>query len=83
MKSFKEKVEEVVASIPKGQTLSYKQVAQKAGSPNAFRAVGNIMNKNENPNVPCHRVIKSDGTLGGYAHGTDKKRAILKKEGAI
>ena len=73
----------VVAGIPKGRTLSYKQVAILAGSPRAYRAVGNIMNKNENLNVPCHRVIKSDGTVGGYAHGMAKKKAILKKEGAL
>ena len=81
--SFKKKVEEIVAGIPKGQTLSYKQVAAMAGSPRAYRAVGNIMNKNRNPNIPCHRVIKSDGTLGGYAHGVDKKRRILRQEGAV
>ena len=81
--SFKEKVLEVVAGIPKGQTLSYKQVATLAGSPGAYRAVGNIMNKNRNPNVPCHRVIKSDGSVGGYAHGANKKKIILKREGAI
>ena len=82
-KSFKNRVLDAVAKIPKGETLSYKQVAQFAGSPRAYRAVGNIMNKNDNPNVPCHRVIKSDGTVGGYAHGTNRKREILKKEGAI
>ena len=81
--NFRERVLTVVAGIPKGRTLSYKQVAILAGSPRAYRAVGNIMNKNENPKVPCHRVIKSDGTVGGYAHGTAKKKAILKKEGAF
>ena len=80
---FKNRVLKVVAGIQKGRTLSYKQVATLAGSPHAYRAVGNIMNKNENPNVPCHRVIKSDGTVGGYAHGTLKKKAILQKEGAL
>lgn len=83
MKSFKDKVLGVVSKIPKGKTLSYKQVAILAGSPRAYRAVGNIMNKNESPMVPCHRVIKSDGTIGGYAHGTEKKKAILKKERAL
>lgn len=81
--SFKEKVLEVVAGIPKGKTLTYKQVAELAGNPGAARAVGNIMNKNRNPEVPCHRVIRSDGTPGGYAYGEKKKVAILKQEGAI
>ena len=81
--SFSERALTVVAGIPRGKTLSYEQVAVLAGSPRAYRAVGNIMNKNENPNVPCHRVIKSDGTVAGYAHGTAKKKAILKREGAL
>jgi len=81
--NFKDRVLGIVAKIPKGETLSYKQVAALAGSPRAYRAVGNIMNKNENPKVPCHRVIKSDGAVGGYAHGAEKKKAILQKEGAI
>lgn len=81
--TFKDRVLNVVAKIPKGKTLSYKQVATLAGSPRAYRAVGNIMNKNENPKVPCHRVIKSDGTPGGYAHGAKRKVVILKKEGAL
>ncbi len=80
-KTFAENVYEVVADIPKGQTLSYKEVAALAGRPHAYRAVGNILNKNRNPAVPCHRVIKSDGSIGGYAWGTAKKIAILKKEG--
>ena len=73
----------VVSGIPKGKTLSYKQVAELAGSPRAYRAVGNIMNKNRDLGVPCHRVIKSDGKPGGYAHGETKKRQILEAEGAI
>ncbi|MEX2054429.1 MAG: MGMT family protein [Candidatus Colwellbacteria bacterium] len=81
--NFTHRVLRVVAGIPKGKTLSYKQVAARAGSPSAYRAVGNIMNKNRNPNVPCHRVIKADGTLGGYAFGIDKKRIVLKRENAI
>lgn len=78
--SFTQKVYEVVSKIPKGKTLSYKEVAKKAGSPNAFRAVGNILNKNYDPKIPCHRVIKSDGSLGGYNRGTLNKEKILKKE---
>ena len=71
----------VVAQIPKGSTLSYQEVARRAGSPRAYRAVGNIMNKNFNPRVPCHRVIRSNGEAGGYRDGTKKKIEILRKEG--
>jgi methylated-DNA-[protein]-cysteine S-methyltransferase len=88
MKSFKEKVYDVVAKIPRGKTMSYKEVAWRAGSPNAYRAVGNIMNKNpDTKRVPCHRVVPAsfvrDGDPGGYARGRAAKIAILKKEGAI
>ncbi|MEY2703924.1 MAG: hypothetical protein RLY43_2563 [Bacteroidota bacterium] len=82
-KTFTEKVYEVVRKIPEGKTLSYKQVAIKAGSPNAFRAVGNILNKNYDPKIPCHRVIKSSGELGGYNRGDKNKKKILLKEGFL
>lgn len=81
--SFKEKVLQVVKSISRGQVMSYKEVAIKAGRPKAYRAVGNILNKNYDHTVPCHRVIRSDGTLGDYNKGFRRKAAILKKEGAI
>ncbi|MEK7576404.1 MAG: MGMT family protein [Patescibacteria group bacterium] len=77
---FKERVIGVVAKIPKGKTLTYKEVAQRAGSPRAYRAVGNILNKNYNPCVPCHRVVRSDGILGGYNRGTKKKILLLARE---
>jgi len=80
---FARSVFAVVRRIPKGKTLTYKQVAAKAGRPRAFRAVGNLMHINENPKVPCHRVIKSDGSPGGYFYGTKKKIQILKSEGAL
>ena len=83
MTDFAKKVYQVVSCIPKGKTLSYKQVAKLSGKPYAFRAVGNILNKNHDKSVPCHRVIRSDGKLGGYNGGTEVKRAILKSEGAI
>jgi O-6-methylguanine DNA methyltransferase len=83
IKTLTEKVYEVVRKIPEGKTLSYKQVAVKAGSPNAFRAVGNILNKNYDPQIPCHRVIKSSGELGGYNRGTKNKKKILLKEGFL
>ncbi len=77
---FKTKVLEVVQSISVGSTLSYKEVAQLAGSPRAFRAVGSIMKQNYDPGIPCHRVICSDGSLGGYNGGPEKKRALLEAE---
>lgn len=83
-KSFAEKVYAVVAKIPKGKTMTYKEVAAKIGMPNAARAVGNALNKNpDTTRVPCHRVVRSDGTVGGYAWGTERKAKILKAEGAI
>ena len=83
-KSFKEKVLGVVRNIPEGKTITYKEVARMAKSPKAYRAVGSIMAKNFDPKIPCHRVIKSDGTLGNYNRGgTKKKLALLSKEGAI
>jgi O-6-methylguanine DNA methyltransferase len=81
--NFQEKVLEVVKQIPKGKTITYKKVAELAGSPHAWRAVGNILNKNKDPKIPCHRVIRSDGKLGGYNRGKKKKRYLLKKEGVV
>lgn len=69
--------------IPKGKTLTYKQVAALAGSPGAYRAVGNILNTNYDLKIPCHRVIRSDGRLGGYNRGAKNKRTILAKERAL
>lgn len=84
MQSFTDKVLNVVRKIPKGQTMSYKEVAKKAGNINASRVVGNIMENNFRPDVPCHRVICSDGKIGDYNRGGVKaKIKLLKKEGAI
>ncbi len=77
---FAKKVYEIVAQIPQGKTKTYKEVAQLAGRPFAFRAVGNILNKNYDPNIPCHRVIRSNGKLGGYNRGVERKREILAEE---
>ena len=81
--SFTQKVYSIVKKIPRGQTLTYKEVAKRAGRPLAFRAVGNILNKNYDYAIPCHRVIRSDGKTGGYNLGAKNKIKILKKEGAI
>ena len=81
MKTFSEKVRGIVREIPKGETMTYKSVATKAGNPNAARAVGAIMRSNFDTGVPCHRVVRSDGALGGYNRGgTHSKRAILAAE---
>ena len=79
--SFRSKVLKIVKNIPAGKTMTYKQVAEKAGNPRASRAVGNIMHKNYEIEIPCHRVVRSDGTVGGYNRGTDVKRELLKNEG--
>ena len=61
--------------------MTYKQVAERAGSPKAFRAVGSIMSHNFNPDVPCHRVVRSDGIVGDYNRGgPEQKKALLEKE---
>ena len=78
--SFSQKVYEVVSTIKKGETLTYKAVAKLAGNVNASRAVGNILNKNYNPNIPCHRVVRSDGAIGGYNRGSDTKAKLLQEE---
>lgn len=79
--SFQSKVYKVVKEIPKGKVMSYREVAKKAGFPRAWRAVGNILAKNQNPQIPCRRVIRSDGEVGGYNRGIKRKTYLLKKEG--
>jgi O-6-methylguanine DNA methyltransferase len=81
---FTERVLNIVSGIKKGQTMTYKEVATRAGSPGAARAVGSIMKANYRPGVPCHRVIRSDGVIGEYNRGgPSEKYKKLKKEGAI
>ena len=81
--SFAEKVYAVVRGIKKGNTLTYLEVARNSGNPKAARAVGNILNKNYDAKIPCHRVVRSDGKAGGYNRGVKNKLKILKKEGAF
>ncbi|MCB9799115.1 MGMT family protein [Candidatus Nomurabacteria bacterium] len=82
-KSFTQKVHEVVKEIPKGSVLTYQQVAEKSGSPGAYRAVGSILKKNYDPSIPCHRVIKSNGEVGQYNRGNEKKIELLREEGVL
>ncbi len=80
--SFQRRVWEELRRIPWGQTRSYGEIAQAVGKPGAARAVGGANGANEIPIlIPCHRVIKADGSLGGYASGTDVKRKLLELEG--
>ena len=85
MKSFNERCYEIIRKVPKGKVTTYKAIAQKLGT-KSYRAVGNAMNKNprgflNNGNIPCHRVVGSDGSLTGFAHGLRKKTKMLRKEG--
>ena len=76
---FQKKVWKEILKIPKGQTRTYKDIALSIGSPKSYRAVANACGKNPLPvTIPCHRVIKSDGSIGGYsAKGGVKKKKIL------
>lgn len=69
MKTFTERVIDIVKSIPAGSVLTYKQVAERAGNEQSSRAVGSIMRKNYVNTIPCHRVIRSDGKIGNYNRG--------------
>ncbi len=81
--SFSQKVWEVVCAIPKGQVLTYAEVAKRAGFFGGARAVGTLMKKNFDGTRPCHRVIRSDGTLGQYNRGAKNKERILRSEGVV
>lgn len=79
---FQQKVWERLSEIPYGETISYKTLASDCGGPNHSRAVANANGRNPiSIIVPCHRVIASDGSLGGYTGGLDKKRGLLQVEG--
>jgi len=70
--------------VPKGQVTSYLELSKAVGLKNGQRVIGKIMNKNKYPIViPCHRVVKSDGNVGGYAFGQNVKTHILSNEGII
>ena len=81
---FAERVLTATAAIPYGRVLSYGEVANVAGSPRGSRAAGNALGANPIPIViPCHRVLRSGGTLGGYGGGPERKRWLLELEGAL
>ena len=85
MTSFQKAVLLEVRRIPKGNTATYKQIAERIGHPKAYRAVGTVLRKNPfAPFVPCHRVIRGDGSIGNYSArgGSKAKLKLLKSEGA-
>ncbi len=81
---FQRKVLEATREIPYGKTASYGDIAKKIGRPRAYRAVGNALNKNRTSIViPCHRIIHSDGGLGGFGGDLETKRRLLRLEGVL
>jgi methylated-DNA-[protein]-cysteine S-methyltransferase len=81
---FAQQVYELTKKIPRGRVATYRSIAQALQQPGASRAVGNALNKNPYaPQVPCHRVIRSDGSVGGFASGPQKKIRLLKREGLV
>lgn len=82
--TFTKSVHNFVRSIPAGEVRTYQEVAEAIGKPQAARAVGQVLSRNFDPEIPCHRVIRSDGKVGSYNRGGAKeKRRLLKSEGAI
>jgi methylated-DNA-[protein]-cysteine S-methyltransferase len=78
---FEQEVWGALKEVPYGETRTYKWIAEKIGKPHAFRAVGNALGKNPIPIIyPCHRIIESDGSIGGYSSGVDIKRRLLEIE---
>ena len=78
---FQNKIWNTLLTIPYGQTTSYAEIAKKIGNPKAVRAVGSAIGRNPIPVIiPCHRVITSDGKMGGFAWGIDVKKELLKVE---
>lgn len=79
--NFNEKCYLLLKQIPEGKVTTYKEMARAMGT-NAWRAVGTAMAKNNNLiTIPCHRVVRSDGVIGQYALGSDKKAELLNDEG--
>lgn len=80
--TFSEKVWQACYRVPKGKVATYAVIAKMIGKPKSMRAVGNALNKNPYaPEVPCHRIVRSDGSVGGFASGSPKKMKLLAGEG--
>ena len=81
---FQKDVWSALLKVPYGRTVSYSELAKMSGHPNAQRAVGNAVGKNPIPIIiPCHRVIRSDGSIGGFSLGVDLKKRLLRLEGSL
>jgi methylated-DNA-[protein]-cysteine S-methyltransferase len=81
---FQRMVYEKTREIPKGRVSTYIEIARAVGRPKAFRAVGNALNRNPySPSVPCHRVIRSNKSVGGFARGAEEKKRLLEEEGVL
>lgn len=77
-----EKLKKILARIPRGKVATYGGIARALGTPKAYRAVGTLCGKNDRPDLyPCYKVVRSDGTVGGYILGTAEKIRRLKKDG--
>jgi methylated-DNA-[protein]-cysteine S-methyltransferase len=80
--SIKDEVYNMLLKIPVGKVSTYGDIAKALGMPHAARLIGQILHENPNPVVvPCHRVVHSNGKIGGYAYGSEKKRKLLEEEG--
>jgi AraC family transcriptional regulator of adaptative response/methylated-DNA-[protein]-cysteine methyltransferase len=79
--AFQERIWQALRAIPPGETLTYGELAAAAGSPGAVRAAGTACGANHVPVlIPCHRITRSDGSVGGYAYGTERKAELLARE---
>jgi methylated-DNA-[protein]-cysteine S-methyltransferase len=84
MSEFQDRVLKLVAMVPKGKVTAYKELARAMGNPQAYRAVANALARNPFPvKIPCHRVVCSNGQVGGYRFGTKQKVKLLLREGII
>lgn len=81
MTEFHKAVYNIVKSIPRGKVLTYGEVAKRLGDKKLARAVGNALNKNHDKEIPCHRVVRGSGRVGGFNRGIKNKIKILEREG--
>jgi methylated-DNA-[protein]-cysteine S-methyltransferase len=80
--NLEQKVYKKLLDVPKGKITTYSELSKAVGIKNGQRFIGNVMNKNPYPTIiPCHRVVKSDGSIGGYAYGEKVKTKMLTQEG--